>query len=222
MNSKKKMVFLSVGIILAGLLIAGGTYAYLTIAANVKNGNYVGNTTCFSINYDITNADGTLPITGTLLPSANPSGGLVGNLSIGVKSGCSVSGLGNLHLVVSSGGNVLFQKVATHCENAKTLKTLTQYTTSSACTAVTGNVWVTNGSALKYAIYDNNNPTSSQPLSVGYIDRIADINIYNQFSISSTAKTYYIYIWLDGNFADETYLSQPFSGYIYADATQVE
>ena len=37
---KKKYVVLSISVLLLGLAVAGGTYAWLTLGLNVVNGNY--------------------------------------------------------------------------------------------------------------------------------------------------------------------------------------
>ena len=54
------------------------------------------------------------------------------------------------------------------------------------------------------------------------VGSIGDIDLYTGFSLSHTATTYHIYIWLDGNLADNDYVNLPFSGYIHASATQTE
>ena len=153
----KKTVYLIVGVIIGILLIAGGTYAYITLAVNVTNGNYSSVTGCFDIDYNVTNEDGTLPIAGTMFPSSNPSGGLNGRVSLKVSNTCNVNGTGTLKLNVVNGNSTLLKTVSAHCENSKTLETLSTYTSSSTCTAQSNGVWVTSGTALKYAVYDSVN-----------------------------------------------------------------
>lgn len=219
----KKNFYIIVGVIIGILLIAGGTYAYVTLTVNVTNGNYSSVTGCFDIDYNVTNEDGTLPITGTMYPSSNPSGGLNGRVSLKVNSSCNVNGTGTLKLNVVNGNSTLLKKVSAHCENSKTGKTLTGYTTSSSCTSQQNGVWVTNGTALKYAVYDTNSVTSSTiPLSVGYVTNTTGIQMLNNISITSTVSTYYVYIWLDGNLIDNSYLSLAFNGNISATATQID
>ena len=105
-DNKRKKILLVVGIILACVLVAGGTYAYLTFSVSVTNGTISGNVECFEIDYSIMNfdfdcslmadinGDGEVNvfdmarlekclsnnITGTLFPSAGPSGGLSGRI----------------------------------------------------------------------------------------------------------------------------------------------
>lgn len=218
MSDKKKNIYLSIGIIFLGLLIITATYAYLIVSLNVTNGNYLHGTACFDINYDITNDDATTNITGTLFPSSSPKGGLSGNVSIGIDESCNINATGDIYLQVTDVSSILTNIVLAHCENSKTLRTLTDYTTSSTCTSQTDGIWVTNGTALKYAVYSD---ASYYPLKVGYITGTGSINLYGNFSLNTTLTKYYVYIWLDGNLADNSYASLQFDGYIYADAMQV-
>lgn len=273
-NNKKILIF---GIILGVVLIAGGTYAFLTMALNVQNGNVNGKLECFQINYnacnlwdvngdgvidenDVTayqeytvgiinenyvyydyNGDGIINNTdylqfngclmnrinigdlrGTLFPSTEITGGLFGSLAMGVNSACNITGTGTIYLHVGTESSVtLLRKTDGHCENPTTLETLTSYTSSNEC-LTDGNKWVTDGSALKYAVYDNAVGTGV-PLSVGYItggDIGEDISLYTGFDVNSTSNRYYMFIWLDGNLTNEDYEDLPFSGYIHASVVQ--
>ena len=224
LNTKQNM-YLIIGIFLISLLVLGGTYAWLQ-DFTATNNVIAGNTTCFNINYDITNDSDTnsehgTDIAGTLFPSGSAGGGLSGNVSIGISSACSINGFANIYLNVTSGGSTLFQTVGAHCENSKTLKSMTSYTTQSTCEAQTDGVWVTNGTALKYAIYTTNNTSGSDPVSVGYIKQTGNMTIYENFSIAPSTVNYYVYVWLDGYLSDNTYQNQSFAGTISADASQV-
>lgn len=279
LNNKNKKILIF-GIILGVVLIAGGTYAFLTIALNVQNGNVNGKLECFQINYNacnlwdvngdgvidtndsaalndyfngtvnenyiyrdlngdgaINNLDATLfsdclngtqtnnsvgDLRGTLFPSTEITGGLFGSLAMGVNSACNITGTGTIYLHVGTESSVtLLRKTDGHCENPTTLETLTSYTSSNECLA-DGNKWVTDGSALKYAVYDNAMGTGV-PLSVGYItggDIGEDISLYTGFDVNSTNNRYYMFIWLDGNLTNEDYEDLPFSGYIHASVVQ--
>ena len=185
MKSKKSYIILVVSIISFGLLLVGGTYAYLSFTANVTNAVYNGATTCFDIDYDITNDDGTLPITGTLFQSSTPKGGLSGKVTMNIKSNCNIS------------------------EGNGTIKLNVANTTSSL---------LLSDGALKYAVYENVN---SDPVSEGVISATGDMVIYQNFTVTHDLKSYYIYIWLDGNIADNEYVNLPFDGSISASATQI-
>lgn len=276
LNNKNKKILIF-GIILGVVLIAGGTYAFLTMALNVQNGNVNGKLECFQINYnacnlwdvngdgvidenDVTayqeytvgiinenyvyydyNGDGIINNTdylqfngclmnrinigdlrGTLFPSTEITGGLFGSLAMGVNSACNITGIGTIYLHVGTESSVtLLRKTDGHCENPTTLETLTSYTSSNEC-LTDGNKWVTDGSALKYAVYDNAMGTGV-PLSVGYItggDIGEDIPLYTGFDVNSTNNRYYMFIWLDGNLTNEDYEDLPFSGYIHASVVQ--
>lgn len=222
-GSYNKNIYLIIGIIVFVLLIIGGTYAYMTLAVNVTNGSYVVDTTCFDIDYDVTNDDGTLPISGDMFPSGGPVGGLSGKVSLKINDNCSVEGVGTIMLNVVDVSNTFIQTVAEHCENSVTLSTMTDFTTSSDCTAQTNGIWVTNGSALKYAVYDTNSVTNNTvPLSVGYVNKTGSIDIYDNFSITESSVTYYVYIWLDGNLSDNSYAGLSFDGNVSVSALQTE
>lgn len=276
LNNKNKKILIF-GIILGVVLIAGGTYAFLTMALNVQNGNVNGKLECFQINYNAcnlwdVNGDGVIneddaqalkdyvlgngnenyiyrdlngdgiinntdvgqfracvrnlvnkgDLTGTLFPTTNITGGLFGSLAMGVNSACNITGTGTIYLHVGTESSVtLLRKTDGHCENPTTLETLTSYTSSNEC-LTDGNKWVTDGSALKYAVYDNAVGTGV-PLSVGYItggDIGEDISLYTGFDVNSTSNRYYMFIWLDGNLTNEDYEDLPFSGYIHASVVQ--
>lgn len=279
LNNKNKKILIF-GIILGVVLIAGGTYAFLTMALNVQNGNVNGKLECFQINYNAcnlwdVNGDGVIndddatalqdyfngtvnenyiyrdlngdgeidnldvnkffrclnkvqnggdagDLTGTLFPSTEITGGLFGSLAMGVNSACNITGTGTIYLHVGTESSVtLLRKTDGHCENPTTLEALTSYTSSNEC-LTDGNKWVTDGSALKYAVYDNAMGTGV-PLSVGYItggDIGEDISLYTGFDVNSTNNRYYMFIWLDGNLTNEDYEDLPFSGYIHASVVQ--
>lgn len=276
LNNKNKKILIF-GIILGAILIAGGTYAFLTMALEVQNGNVNGKLECFQIDYNACNlwdvnqdgvidtndgtalndyANGTVnenyiyrdlngdgeidisdanmflrcvnnklnqgDLTGTLFPSTEITGGLFGSLAMGVNSACSITGSGTIYLHVGTESSVtLLRRTDGHCENPTTLETLPSYTSSSDC-LTDGNKWVSDGSALKYAVYDNAAGTGV-PLSAGYItggDIGEDIPLYTGFDVSSTSTRYYMFIWLDGNLTNEDYEDLPFSGYIHASVVQ--
>lgn len=221
--NKNRGSFLVLIIVLVGLLVIGGTYAFFIYDADIQNGNYASKTECFLIDYDISNDDGTQKITGTLFPTAEISGGLSGKVSLNVDNSCNVTGTGSLYMHINEGtSTTLVQTVGAHCENTTTLETMNQYKDSSSnCTSNNG-TWVTNGTALKYAVYDTNN-ASGTPLDTGYItssDIGKDILIYTGFDVNHTVEDYYIYIWMDGYLMNEDYTNLPFGGYIHASVLQ--
>jgi len=81
----------------------------------------------------------------------------------------------------------------------------------------TGSVLLSEG-ALKYAVYDN---LDSDPIASGSITSKGDKLLYGNFPLSGNEKKYYVYIWLDGNIADNDYANIPFDGYLHATAEQI-
>ena len=136
---KNKSILLVIAILLVGLSLAGGTYAYLTMAANVTNGNYTTNTTCFNIDYNISNEGSGQDITGTLFPSSGPSGGLSGRVGIKVNASCSTNGLGTLKLHInSSTSSSLMTAASSYCQNRKTLEAISGISTEADCNTAGG------------------------------------------------------------------------------------
>ena len=213
MTDKKRNLILIFSLLLIIGCLSAATYAYIIFSINVTNASYNSMTACFDVDYDITNDDGTLPITGTLFHSATPKGGLSGKVALGINSTCKAGGTGTINLNVKSGGSVLFQTVRGHCENTKTLQTVTGYETQTACESVEGMQWVTTGTALKYAIYED---LKSEPVSVGYVTGTGVIPAYDNIVLSHTMKNIYIYIWLDGELTDNSYADISFEGSVEA------
>lgn len=219
-NSKNigKSIILSLVICCIGLMLAGGTYAYFTMAFNATNSNIVTDTRCFNINY----TDNTDQITGTLWPSAGPAKGLSGSIVYQANTSCGVSGRGTFKLMVANGtSSTLTNVVAPHCENKYTKETVRGFDEVD-CSFNDSTEWVTNGTALKYAIFDST--TRNHIYAAGYIDSSfigAEKTIHSDFSVTTTSKTYYIYIWLDGNVSDDTYANLPFSATSRLDVIQV-
>ena len=136
---KNKSILLVIAIVLVGLSLVGGTYAYLTMAASVTNGNYNTTTTCFNIDYNISNEGSGQDITGTLFPSSGPSGGLSGRVGIKVNAACSTRGIGTLKLHINSTtSSSLMTSASSYCQNRKTLEPIANITTEADCTTAGG------------------------------------------------------------------------------------
>lgn len=223
MTERKRNIFLAIGVVVMGLLIAGGTYAYMTSSAKINDASYVSNTLCFDVDYTVGDS-----ITGTLFQSSTPLGGLTGSVSMKINSNCTTLGKGTIKLNVD---NTTDKKLVgdAHCENSITGKTINSFTlngstvtaTQSNCTSAINGVWMTDNASppLKYAVYEGSNTT---PVASGFVNSIGEITLYTGFSITSSLVTYNVYVWLDGNVADNTYVNMPFSGNINASAIQVE
>lgn len=212
----KKNIILAVSIIMIGLLVVGGTYAYLmSVSINVSNGRYNSTLECFNIDYDNGGS-----IVGTLVPSGTYTGGLSGSLTLGINDSCNVTGIGKLKLLVGNSNSILTSTVSSHCENSM-LQTIVDSNGAlideTSCLANSSYTWVTDGTALKYAVVNG-----SSILSVGYVNVVnGNIVLYDNFSVSN-AVDYTIYIWLDGNLSDNTYSNLSFDGEISSTVVQVE
>lgn len=88
--------------------------------------------------------------------------------------------------------------------------------------SATSNVFFNGDKALKYAVYDS--ATATTPISSGVLSAKSTTTIGSgsNFALTKTARSFYVYIWLDGALADNEYVDLPFSGYIIASATQSE
>lgn len=214
-NKVKKINFKVILIVLlVVVLIVGATFALVSPSIYIVNNVYSYETRCFDIVYN-SGED----IVGGLNPSRDHTGGLNGSLFIGIQENCNTIGNGSLYLTVLDNGtksSILTKKVSAHCEDKSTLKTLTNYNTEEACTVDSNRIWVTDGTALKYAVFVNNDEL---PSSVGYVDKNGKIGIYNDFIVSELTQ-YSIYIWLDGNLVDNSYMNASFSGNISTEITQ--
>ena len=157
-----------------------------------------------------------------MFPSVNHTKGLTGSVGLKLNSNCDVPGTGSIYVHINSGtSNKFGTTAAAHCENSTTLATLDDYTTSSACSSGGGS-WVTNGTVLKYAVFNNSGGTGT-PLRVGYFDSSKigqNMLLYDGFEVNATQKTFYIFFWLDGYITDNTYTNLTFDGYILATAVQ--
>ena len=238
MVTKSRYIILVVSIIVFGLFLVGGTYAFLTLNATVTNATYKQDSTCFLIDYSDSVDIDLLPISGYLFQSSTPQGGLHGSVTLKIKDSCYLNGLeakGTVTLNVGTATNAKLIGDA-HCEYADTGEyvgsvinrngsTYSTVTISSSSTCVTNvnpkRVWKSDDTtpALKYAVYKGN---ILKAVSTGYVNQTGNINLYTNFDVTNTAQTYNIYIWLDGNEADNSYVNLPFSGYLHASATQVE
>jgi len=135
MNKKRYIIFV-IAIISFGLLLTGGTYAWLTFSNVTINGQANGTSTCFLIDY-ITGSS----LTGTLFQSMTPKGGLAGSVSMAISSQCSVpKAKGTLILNINSNSSdILFRDSA--------LK-YAVYTSSTATTPVNSGVINSKNSAV--------------------------------------------------------------------------
>lgn len=210
-----KLLFMILGIVFLTVLVVSGTYAVIVFGANVADGEYDFETDCFDVDFSSTN------ISGVLWPRISPSNGLHNSITMKISDSCNVFGTGKLDINVdNSTSSKYFETVAPHCENANTLETFDLYTSSSDCTSH-GGIWVTNGTALKYSIYDNSTATGN-PLDSGYINSYGFL-YSDEFDLNDhTPRNLYLFIWLDGWLVDNDYADLSFLATLNAEAKQYE
>ena len=168
--------------------------------------------------YDIESGN----LVGTLFPSGTAAGGINGGITAAISPSCALTtGRGTLYLHVDSGTSTdLTSTVDGHCEVINSLETLSDIDSSTTCSSTSGAHWVTDGTALKYMVFSGGDLYSS-----GYIkttDIGNDIQIHNDFSVTTTSKTWDVYIWLDGYLSGEDYANLPFSGTIRMNTMQIK
>lgn len=97
MKSKRYYIVLTIAVISLGLLLTGGTYAWLGYnGINVNGNNLNASTTCFLIDYS-----GDFD-SGLLFPSKTDKGGLSGSVTLSINNSCNVSATGNIYLNVGA------------------------------------------------------------------------------------------------------------------------
>lgn len=103
---KKKLIGTIIGVIMFAALIAGATFAWLTIAASITNGNYTASTKNFIVNYTSGTAVDTLNILST--PTTNDILVEEGLITVSAyKATGSADGILNLKFELTSESNEL-------------------------------------------------------------------------------------------------------------------
>ena len=97
MDKKRNYIILVIGVICLGLLLTGGTYAWLLFdGVRVGNNKITGNTTNFIVDY-------TSSLNGMLFPSKTDKGGLRGTVTAKINDNSAVSSAtGSLYLYADS------------------------------------------------------------------------------------------------------------------------
>ena len=101
---KSNRYYLIIGIVSLGLLLIGGTYAWMVYETTVGNNSLKADASDFFIDY-------TSSLTGELLPSLTDKGGLMGTVSARIKDTSSVEeAIGKLYLYADSNtDSILYQ-----------------------------------------------------------------------------------------------------------------
>lgn len=189
MDKKRNYIVILICVICLGLLLTGGTYAWLVFEGiTVGENKATTNTTNFIVDY-------TSSLSGMLFPSKTYKGGLSGTITAKINDNSSVSSAtGSLYLYADSKTSSILY------EGTKDL-----------------------GIALKYAVYDGNTKLASGTVNSNIIKTGVPngMLIYDGFKINdSSTTTYNVYVWLDGELCDNSYLNVNFSGSINLKAIQ--
>ena len=247
MNTKRNYILLLVTVLSLGMLLTGGTYAWLTFSPAIISGNNLNTQiTCFVIDYsgDFPAPYGDLNLDGEINAADvrlirkyfNNSGDLTAlqkQLADINRDGTVDTDDTELFLDLLQDGTTM--PVGGTMFPSKTDKgglsgTVTININSSCNVSATGNIKLNvsnatsstllSSGALKYALYDSSDTTL---LGSGTISSagIKTLNT-NSIALSQTATTYNVYVWLDGTKVSNSHLGLSFVGYIYADATQTE
>ena len=96
--NRKKYLLLVLTFIIVGILMIGGTYAWLSFGASV-NGSVTSNSACFCTNYNYTNADGSSTnIGGNLMQTSVDKNGLSGKVAMSLNTGCNYLSVGYIYI----------------------------------------------------------------------------------------------------------------------------
>ena len=152
-NQKKVNILLIVTIFLFALIILGITYSYLFDTVRITNGVYNTVTHCLYAEYGIENGNNTSDISGELVGSTSPSGGLMGRVSLKISDQCDLEALGTLKLHIDSQTSESITMLPTsYCEDRRTGERLNEYTDEATCQETSNRKWYNVGALDSYCI----------------------------------------------------------------------
>jgi len=208
----KKLLGTIVGVIMFALLIVGATYAWLTLTANVTNGNYIVGTKNFVINYvggtEIANTVQTASSTTTNITAATAANETTddGWLAVTASKTAASAKASDFTIKLHITSNTLTTKALTYavCKGA--------CPTGVALATVEGGT-VTCGTGV----------ASCGTVAGKQSNKDVTLHVDNEtFNVADAVPetTYNIYIWLDSGTIVAADIGKTFSGYIHASATQ--
>lgn len=208
----KKLLGTIIGVIMFALLIVGATYAWLTISANVTNGNYTVKTKNFVINYvggsAITDTVQTSNATTTNITSATTANDSTtdGWLAVMAQKDATSAGASDFTIKLHITSNTLTTKALTYAVCHGDCPTGVALATVASGTATCGTGVTACGTIAA-------NQTNKD------VTLYTDNTTFNKDGAVET-QTYNIYIWLDAGTIVANDIGKSFSGYIHASATQ--
>jgi len=207
----KKLLGTIIGVIMFALLIVGATFAWLTLAANVTNGNYAVGTKNFVINYAggsaisntvQTSNPTTMEITTETSAAATTDGWLAVTASKAATSAKASDFTIKLHIT----------------SNTLTTKALTYAVCKGACPTGVALATVEGGT-----VTCGTGVASCGTVAGKQSNKDVTLHVDNEtFNVADAVPetTYNIYIWLDSGTIVAADIGKTFSGYIHASATQ--
>lgn len=209
----KKLLGTIIGVIMFALLIVGATYAWLTISANVTNGNYTVKTKNFVINY----AGGS-----AINETVQTSNATIANITSETSAAATTDGWLAVTAqkdATSAGASDFTIKLHINAvDSPLTTKALTYAVCHGNCPTEVALATVSNGTATcatGVVACGTVNPSLKNTDIVLY----TDTNTFNKDAAVET-QTYNIYFWLDAGTIVANDIGKSFSGYIHASATQ--
>lgn len=218
---KRKFIGTIIGVIMFAALIAGATFAWFTLTANVTNGNYTASTKNFIINYgkgtevgNVVVTDNATTATIATAPSANDEDDDPSNDEMFKDGWLAVSAAKTANSAKASSFMVKMHVNS----NGLTTKAVTWAICKGDCPTNVALATVSNGTAT----------CGTGVTNCGTVDAGAsntDITLFNDTSTFNTddavsEQTYNVYVWVDAATTTNTDLGKTFSGYIHASATQ--
>lgn len=208
----KKLIGTIIGIIMFAVLIAGATFAWLTLAATVTNGNYTATTKNFVINYS-----GGTQIANTVLTDNATTGNITPQTSAGASTNDGWLAVTASKTAASAKASKFDIKLHVN-SNALTTKAVTWAICKGTCPTTVALATVSGGTATC-----GTGVTNCGTIAAGASN--TDIILYSDTSTFNTDDavadtTYNIYVWLDAATLASTDIGKTFSGYIHASATQ--
>ena len=209
---KKKLIGTIIGVLMFAALIAGATFAWLTIAANVTNGNYTATAKNFIINYS-----GGTQITETVMLDNATTANITSQTSAGASTADGWLAVTASKEATSAKASKFDVKLHV-TSNKLTTKALTWAICKGACPTNVALATVSSGTATC-----GTGVTNCGTIAAGASN--TDIVLYSDTSTFNTdgavsTTTYNVYVWLDAGTIVTADIGKTFTGYIHASATQ--
>lgn len=209
---KKKIIGTIIGIIMFAVLIAGATFAWLTLAATVTNGNYTATTKNFVINYS-----GGTEIANTVLTDNATTANITSQTSAGGSTEDGWLAVTASKTAASAKASKFDIKLHVTSNNLTT-EAVTWAICKGECPSTVALATVSSGTATC-----GSGVTNCGTITAGVSN--TDIILYSDTSTFNTDSavsdtTYNIYVWLDAATLASNDIGKTFSGYIHASATQ--